>query len=373
MAYGRAWKRACDAGPPGVDFVNDAVQLQLALGAFALGLAFGAIVERTGFCTMGAVSDVVAFGDWRRARAWMLAVALAVGGTELLRWSGPFDPSGSIYLAPRLSWAGALVGGGALGFGMMLSGGCVSRNLVRLGGGDLRAGVVLIVLGLCAYATQHGLTAPARVALERATDLQLDAFGGASQGLPELAQRLAPGLARLRPAAAVLVATLLAAACLASAAFRRSPRNVLGGLGVGAAVVAGWWVSGVFGVDEFQPSRPASLTFTAPVGNAIVYLITFTGARLDFGICAVGGTVLGAAMSAAAAGRVQMQGFADLHDLVRNLAGAALMGTGGVLALGCTIGQGVSGLSTLSAGSVLATAAIVAGGVAGVRFLERGA
>jgi uncharacterized protein len=357
----------------GVDAVNDAIHGHLVLGAFALGIAFGVTVELSGFCTMGAVSDVAAYGDWRRARSWMLAVAVALCGTELLRWLGPFDPSRSMYLAPQLSWAGTLIGGGALGFGMMLSGGCVSRNLVRLGGGDLRAGVVLLVLGLFAYMAQHGLTAIARVALERATDLNLDAFGVGSQGLPELMQRAAPQVQMLRPVAVAATAAVLAALCFCSPAFRRSKRSVLAGLGVGAAVVAGWWISAVVGFDEFEPSRPVSLTFTAPVGNAIVYLITFTGSRLDFGICAVGGTVLGAALAAVATGGWALQGFADLRDLVRNLAGAALMGSGGILALGCTIGQGITGLSTLSLGSLLATSGIVAGAVAGVRFLERGA
>jgi len=345
---------------------------QIVLCAFLLGLAFGGVVELSGFCTMGAISDAVLYGDWRRARSWMLAVAVAVAGTELLRMTTTFDPFQSMYLSPQLSWAGALIGGSMLGFGMMLSGGCVSRNLVRLGAGDLRSGVVLIVLGLFAYMTLHGLTAVVRIALERVTDLHLDAAGLRSQGLPELVPRLrgtAPG--GLRDAMAIMFGAALVVLCLGSAAFRRSPRNILGGLGVGGAVVAGWWVSGVLCVDEFEPSRPVSLTFTAPVGNALVYLMTFTGARLDFGISAVAGTVTGAALASAATGGWSLQGFADLRDLVRNLAGAALMGSGGVLALGCTVGQGVTGLSTLALGSVLATGAFVLGGVAGVRFLER--
>jgi len=354
--------------------MNEPIQLKLALGAFLLGGAFGFLAQVTGFCTMGAVADVVSYGSWRRARAWMLAVAVATLGTEALRRWSTFDPFQSIYLAPQLSWAGALIGGAMLGFGMVLAGGCISRNLVRFGSGDLRAAVVLMVLGVFAYMTLHGLTAVPRVALERATNLHLGSFGVASQGLPELAQRLlaasAPGIG-IRTGFAALTAVALAAACFLNAEFRRSRPGIVAGLGVGLAVTLGWWISAVLAYDEFEPSRPVSLTFTAPVGNSIVYLMTFTGSRLDFGICAVGGTVAGSA-AAAFSNRVwALKGFADLPDLLRNLGGAALMGMGGVLALGCTVGQGITGLSTLAAGSVLATAAIVAGAVVALRFLER--
>ncbi len=349
----------------------DAAATPVALGALALGLGFGALIERTGFCTMGAVADVVAFKDWRRARSWMAAVAVALVGIEGLRRYAHLDLTQTNYLAPQLSWAAALIGGLMMGFGMTLCGGCVSRNLVRFGSGDLRSGVVLLMVGLFAYMTQHGLTALARVALERATDVRLDALGLTSQGVPELAAA-AFGAApqALRGAASVLCGVSLAAVCLASGAFRASWRHTLAGVGVGAAVVAGWWISSVLGYDEFEPARPVSLSFTAPVGNAMVYLMTFTGSRLDFGISLVAGTVLGAAVAAATAGAWRLHGFADLADLMRNLGGAALMGAGGVLALGCSIGQGITGLSTLALGSVLATAAIVAGAVAGLRFLE---
>jgi uncharacterized protein len=340
------------------------------LAAFVLGIGFGFVVERTGFCTMGAVSDVVAFNDWRRARSWVLALGVAALGTELLRLRAGVDLDQSIYLGARLGWAGSLLGGSMMGFGMVLAGGCVSRNLVRLGAGDLRSLVVLIVLGVFAYMTQHGLTALPRVALERATDLRLDAIGLKSQGLPELASSLlgfAPGHARTLLIALTGAALLLW--CLIDTSFRTSASHVVAGIGVGLAVVVGWWITGVLGNDPFEPARPTSLSFTAPVGNAIVYLMTFTGSRLDFGIALVGGTVLGAFVAARLTGGWRVSGFADLADLMRNLTGAAMMGVGGVVALGCSIGQGITGASTLALGSVLATGAIVAGATAGVRFL----
>jgi hypothetical protein len=321
---------------------------------------------------MGAVSDALAFNDWRRARSWLLAVGVAALGTEALRLSGRLDLFQSIYLAPRFQWAGALLGGSMMGFGMTLAGGCVSRNLVRLGAGDLRSLVVLIVLGMFAYMTLHGFTAVARVALERATDVRLDALGLNSQGVPELTSAWL-GLAPTRARALVVLAAgvALIGVCLLDARFRGSAQHVVAGIGVGLAVVAGWWISAVVGYDELEPTRPVSLSFTAPVGNAIVYLMTFTGSRLDFGIAVVGGTVAGAFIGARSEGAWRPLGFANLADLVRNLVGAALMGVGGVVALGCSIGQGITGLSTLALGSVLAAAAIVGGAIAGVGFLQR--
>src|SRR5258706_15898561 len=149
----------------------------LALSAFLLGTAFGFLAQRTGFCTMGAVSDALAFNDWRRARSWLLAVGVAALGTEALRLSGRLDLFQSIYLAPRFQWAGALLGGSMMGFGMTLAGGGVSPNLGRLGAGGLRSLVVLVVLGVFAYMTLPGVTAGARGGPERARGVRVGGAG----------------------------------------------------------------------------------------------------------------------------------------------------------------------------------------------------
>jgi uncharacterized membrane protein YedE/YeeE len=336
-----------------------------------IGAALGAVVQRTNFCAMGAVSDMVVFQNWNRLRAWFLAMAVAILGTQLLAWAEMIDLGDSIYLGSQFTWAAAILGGLVFGIGMVLAGGCGNRNLVRLGAGDLRSLVVVLVMGLGAGMTLYGLIGYLRVDFNDATALELADFGLTSQGLPDvIAAAVGADAASLRIVLAVVLALAISVFCFSSAAFRQSPRNIVGGLLVGLLVIAGWWATGVLAFDEFEPVALGSLTFIAPVGDGVLYLMTFTGSSISFGIALVGGVILGAFLAALLTGSFHLQGFADKTDLQRNLVGALLMGFGGVMALGCTIGQGVTGLSTLALGSFLALASIIAGGMAGMRILE---
>jgi uncharacterized membrane protein YedE/YeeE len=346
----------------------------LALGGLVIGFLFGALVTRTNFCTMGAISDMVTFGDRRRFRAWMLAAATALLGTQWLAAAGIVPLDKSMYLAPSLNWVGHIVGGLIFGFGMVFAGGCPSRNLARLGGGDLRSLMTLIVLGIVAYMTMGGLLGPARAWLEGATAVPLTELRIPTQGLGDIAGALIGG----GPAATGLaIATAVAAAALAycfkDGRFRSSAVHVVSGLGVGLIVIAGWALTGL-AWDELadRPAAPISLTYVRPVGDALEWLQRMTALGLPgFGVATVFGAVLGAFIAARIMGRFKLASFSGSADTLRSLFGASLMGVGGVLGLGCTIGQGITGVSTLAAGSFLTLAAIIAGGVAGVRALER--
>jgi uncharacterized protein len=342
----------------------------VALAAFMLGLVFGAVAQRTHFCTMGAISDAALFGSFRRLRAWVLAVAVALVLGQALHLAGLVDLGRSIYQSPDLGWLGHLLGGFLFGFGMVLAGGCASRNLVRLGAGSLKALVVLLVLGLVAFMTLSGLLAPLRLRIEALGTVPL---GLPAQGLAEVAAAatgLADGL--VRSLLMLVLAAALAAWCLRDPAFRRSTGDVVAGVVIGLLVGLGWVATGVLGADDFDPTQLASLTFVAPTGQSLLYLMTWTGATIGFGVASVLGVVTGACLAAVASGGFRLDSFAGTDDLVRNLAGAALMGFGGVLALGCTIGQGITGLSTLAVGSLLAVAAIVLGALAALRYLQAG-
>jgi uncharacterized membrane protein YedE/YeeE len=337
-------------------------RIVVAIAGFVAGAAFGALAQRTGFCAMGGVSDRVLMGDSRRLRAWLLAAAVAILGTQSLAGLGLIELPKAIYQTPNLGWFGAIAGGLAFGFGMVLTGGCGQRTLVRLGAGNLRSIVVLLVLAVTAYMTLRGLVAAVRVPIEGAVNLDLRRFGLQTQGLADLV---------IRPVATIAVAGALLAYCLVDPRFRRSPRDIVAGLGVGALIVAGWATTGILGRDEFEPQPLASFTFVAPVADSLQYLMTFTGAKISFGVATVGGVLLGAFVAAKAGGDFRLEAFSDRADLLRHLGGATLMGVGGVFALGCTIGQGVTGVSTLALGSFLALAAIIAGAVGGVKYLER--
>ena len=353
------------------DLVTMDAPVWLAAGGLLIGFAFGAIAQATNFCTMGAISDIMNLRDWRRLRAWLLAAATAILGAQLLQWIGAVDLSLSMYLSARLNWAGSILGGLMFGFGMVFAGGCASRNLVRAGSGDARSLLVLVVIGSLAYMTIGGILGPLRAMLERATSVTL---GAPTQSVGDLLAShigMSAQTAQLIAAAAVLVPLFIF--CFASADFRASRRHVWSGIGIGLSAVAGWLLTGL-AFDEMAdwPRPPISLTYVRPVGDAMEWLERFTAAPLPgFGVATVLGALLGAFVVATSTGGFRVTGFAGTDDTLRHLTGAMLMGVGGVMALGCTIGQGVSGVSTLAAGSFLTVLAIVLGTVFGVKTLER--
>lgn len=354
------------------EIVAEHAPLALAVGGLAIGFLLGLTIYRTNYCAMGSLADIHNFGDHRRFRAWVLAAATALIGATALDSGGIVDLARSMYLAPTFNWLGHVAGGLIFGIGMVLAGGCPSRNLARAGGGDLRALLTLVVLGLAAFMTIAGVLAPARVALERATAVRLG--GVPTQGLGDILSAhtgLAAGSARAVVAAVVAAVALVY--CLADGKFRRSPVHLVSGLAVGLLVVAGWAVTGL-AYDEMavRPVPPVSLTYVRPVGDTLQWLSLYTATPMPgFGAASVVGALLGAFVAALASGRFRLTTFADTADTVRNLSGAALMGAGGVMALGCTVGQSVTGVSTLALGSLVTFAAIVAGGFLGLRVLQR--
>jgi uncharacterized membrane protein YedE/YeeE len=354
------------------DVVTQDPALYLAAGGLLVGFVFGAIVYRTNYCAMGSLSDIHNFGDYRRFRAWVLAAATALVGTQALDAAGIVDLDKSMYLAPGLNWVGHIAGGLMFGVGMVLTGGCPSRNLARAGGGDLRSLVTLVFLGLFAYMAIGGLFAPLRAALEEATTLAH--LPAPTQDLGDMIAASA-GVGAAVPRLAVLLAVAGGALlyCFADRRFRTSPIHIVSGFGVGLTVIAGWAITGL-AFDEMatRPAPPISLTYVRPAGDALEWLGRFTAAPVPgFGVASVFGALAGALAAALAMGRFHLATFSDVGDTLRNLAGAALMGIGGVMALGCTVGQAVTGVSTLAAGSFLTFAAIVAGGFLGLRLLER--
>jgi len=344
----------------------------IAWGGLLIGIAFGFIVYRTNFCTMGSISDILSFGDWNRFRAWLLAVAVAVLGVWGIEAAGIADMSLSMYQAPAFGWGANIVGGLIFGFGMVFSGGCISRNLVRAGGGDLRSIVVLVITGIFGYMTIGGLLGPLRVAIFTPLTSDLAAAGIGDQSLGAVLS----GLTGLSVAAATTASTLviaigLLAFCFMSASFRSSYRNLAAGVGIGLCVVLGWILTGLT-YDEFADNPTLiSLSYVRPVGDSIDYLMRYTALGAPaFGIVTVAGALIGGFLGALSMKRLHLTTFADQADSIRNMFGAALMGIGGVLALGCTVGQALTGVSTLAVGSVLTFVFIVLGGIAGVKTME---
>jgi uncharacterized membrane protein YedE/YeeE len=359
----------------------DVVSLQHLVAWATFGIAFvvGIAMSRSNFCTMGAVSDVVNMGEWTRMRMWLAAIGTAILGTQLLAWAGLIDPSKSIYAGPRLIWASHVVGGLLFGFGMVLASGCGTKTLLRAGAGNLKSLVVFLVLGVFAYMTLKGVFGVWRAGT--VDTLAIEFAGG--QDLPRL---LAGGdAARTRTmhlVLGVLGGGALLAFAFASPTFRAERGNAFAAVVVGLAIVAVWYVSGHLGHLEEDPrtleevfvgtnsARMESLSYVAPTAFTLELLMFWSDRSkyVTLGIASVLGLVAGAAADAIASRSFRWEGFHGAEDTANHLVGGALMGVGGVTALGCTVGQGLSGVSTLAVGSMIALAAIIAGGVAGVRY-----
>ena len=338
--------------------------------AFACGLAAGAVLGVAGragrFCTLAMLEDAFFGSDFRRLKSFALAASVALLATQALAAFGIVDLSRSIYLTASIGLGGAIIGGLMFGVGMALVGTCGFGTLVRVGGGDLRAIVVFLVLGLSALATMRGITGMLRLKLIEPLSLRLPE--GSTQTLTSL---LGAGGA-MRAILVVAIAAALAFWALADGRLIRSPRLLSSGLAVGATIAFGWFATGWLADDEFDPARVASLTFVAPLGDAILYIATFSGARLNFGIGSVAGVVAGSFAAAMLARGFRWEACDDARELKRHMTGALLMGIGGIMSLGCTVGQGLSAFSTLAVSAPVTMVAIACGARLGLEFTMTG-
>ncbi|TAG24606.1 MAG: YeeE/YedE family protein [Burkholderiales bacterium] len=351
---------------------------QVLLASFALSFIFGVIAQRTHFCTMGAVSDIVNMGDWQRMRQWALAAGVAMLGFGALVYLGKVDPSKTLYAGSRVLWLSAIVGGLFFGFGMVLASGCGSKTLVRIGGGSLKSMVVFLVMGIAAFATLKGLPAIIRVAtVDQAAinSVAISALFMPATGLFGIKLQLAQLLMACVVGGGLIVWALL------SQDFR-SFDNLLAGLGIGGVITAMWWASGSLGFVAEHPEtlqeafvatnsgRAEALSFVAPVAYTLDWFMFFSDKSkvLTLGIASVFGVIAGSAVMAFVSKSFRWEGFGGTEDVANHLVGAALMGIGGVTAMGCTVGQGLSGISTLSTMSFIAVAAIIAGAVLAFKY-----
>lgn len=351
---------------------------QVLWGAALLGVLLGAVLQRSHFCTMGAISDYLLFREGTRLRQWVFTVVLAALGFALMHAWGWLEPQDTVYASARVPWASMLLGGWLFGVGMVLASGCPTKNLVRLGGGSLKALLVLLVMAISALATLRGLPGQWRVR-------HLDPWtvsppeGAFVSGLWGRWFDWPPGWASVVTA---LLLALLALVWLGrDRAFWRQGAAA-SSVAVALVLLALWWLSGVWGFVPEHPAtlerafvatgsgRPEGMSFTAPVAqwlDAWMYAAD-GGKRITLGMALVPGVLAGAALAAWRAGQWRWEGFSHTSDLARHMVGALLMGFGGVSAMGCTFGQGITGVSTLNWGSVLAVLAMVAGAVSALRL-----
>ena len=353
----------------------------VAWSGFVLAFIFGAVGNKVSFCTMGSVSDVVNMGDWGRMRMWLLSIAVAIIGAYTLQFSGLVDLSKSIYTAPNFTWLSFIVGGLLFGVGMTLGSGCGSKTLIRIGAGNLKSLVVYVFLAVSAYMTLRGLFGQFRVSVLQPAAINLEAYGIKGQDLPALLAGTGIDLRLLRIAIAAVVAAVLLAFVFKDRAFRANVDYIIGGVVIGLVVVAGWYVTAHLGYKEnpdtlemtfFGTNTHAaeSFSFVAPLAYTLEILMLWTDKSLTitFGIAAALGIVAGSFAYAIASKTFRWEGFTTIEDLRNHIIGGVLMGFGGITALGCTIGQGITGFSTLALGSIITFFAIISGSAATMKY-----
>ncbi len=329
---------------------------------FAIGLVFGVVGLLSGFCLMSSLRDWWTANDGRRIRSYAVALAVALIGTQLVAGMGLVDIAKSLYLQPSFSAPVMFAGGLLFGFGMVLSNGCASRALVLLGKGNLRSLVVIAIIGIAAQMTLKGLLAPARLAI-----MQWTQISPAAVSAPELLSTMGLDESVARIATTLIASGGLLIFAFSDSQFRKAYGQIAAGLVVGLLVIAGWLSTGWLGADEFNPVPVTSLTFISPIADSVQYTMLSTGMTLSFGIAVVAGVLTGSLATAVLTGRFKLEGYNSPNHMLRSISGAALMGIGGAMAFGCSIGQGLTGLSTLAMPSFIAVAGILAGAAVGIR------
>ena len=359
---------------------------------FVIALIMGAVVNKTNFCTMGAVSDMVNMGDYGRFRAWLLAIAVAMLGVTGLEYLGMVEVNDTFppYRSGQLVFGENILGGLLFGIGMTFASGCGNKTLIRIGGGNLKSVLVFIIIALIAWYMINPFPGSDQTLF---SVLFYDWIRPISTDLgsyQDIGAVLSPDNAAMsRLIAGLFIGLLLLFLIFRSADFRSSRDNILGGLVVGLVILAAWYTSSNIAVnaddslysmsdyyeewdmladdDTGKPERSTavaaqSFTFINPIGQSYGYTIAgFDRAMISFGLVAVFGVILGSLLWALLSRSFRLEWFVDMKDFFMHAIGAVLMGFGGVLAMGCTIGQGITGVSTLAIGSLLTFFSIVFG------------
>jgi len=362
------------------------IHIQLLAAVFVVALVMGAVTSKTNFCAMGAVSDWLNIGDTGRMRAWVFSMTVALVGVIALEALGVVNLSNETfppYRTANFAWIRYLLGGLMFGIGMTLASGCGNRTLVRVGGGNLKSLLVVVIFAICAYLMLWTpLYEKAFLPWVAATTVNLQSYGVANQELGTVLAGMF-GMGRSQPLNFVVAAAVVAGMlyfCFRSADFRSDSDHIMGGAVVGLAIVFGWWLTGGSIGREWRdyaematvvPSRVQvqSYTFAAPMGDAVRYLLDPANFSLvNFGVVAFAGVILGSSLWSVLDRQFRLEWFASWQDFANHAVGGVLMGIGGVLSMGCTFGQAITGISTLAVGSILTFLAIVIGAAGTMKY-----
>lgn len=340
----------------------------LPLAGLLAGTLLGYVARSQRFCTMSALERYWYVGDGTGLRTWILAATSALLFSQTLQAFQLAAINESFYVHSSFAWTGAILGGLMFGMGMALVGTCGFGALVRLGGGSLRSLIVLLVLAVTALSAQKGLVAQARVYV--VDNLAIDFGFAGGQSLGQIASYFAG--VDLSLLVTLLVAAPLLFWIFSDGDYRRRPRSIAAGVVIGAIISFGWAATTLASQQSFEIVQIEAASFVVPVGDTLMQLVAFTGTVPDYGVGLVVGVVLGSAIHALVHHTVRWEACDDARELGRHLSGAALMGIGGVFAMGCTIGQGVTAVSALALSAPLVFISIAFGARIGLAYLIEG-
>ena len=344
-----------------LDVIGEPLALALVGGFGGVLLGLAARIGR--FCTLGAIEDALYGGDTRRLRMWVLAIGLSIIAGFLANAAGIATLDASIYLSVAWAPLASVLGGLTFGYGMALAGNCGYGALARLGGGDFRSFLIVLVMGLAAYATIAGPLAYLRVA----------AFPFQSADTPQgIAHVIGQTFAIGPTLPALLIGGAFVASALANKSFRQTKGMVFWPAAIALAIVSAWIGTSWISANGFAHSSVVSHTFAAPVGESMLWVMTASGRSLSFGVGSVVGVLCGAFAGSLIKGHFRWEACEDPRELRRQIIGAALMGVGAVVAFGCTVGQGLSAFSVLAFSAPVTAAAVFAGAALGLRQLITG-
>ena len=355
-------------GASGRENVSSLSAWMPALSGLVIGTAVGFVVRHAKLCSFGAIEDALMGGDSRRLRVFGLALGIAILGTQALILGRVIDPDLISYTPPALPVVAIAIGSLMFGIGMAMVGTCGFGSLVRLGTGDLRSLIVVIVLGAAAYATLRGVLSGLRIGFLE--NLSIAMPGGVRSDMASLSShRLASDV---RIWVAISAGLTLCWLALGDRRLRRAPRLLSAGFVLGFGVIAGWIATTSLGDDFAAPVQPQSLTFVSTIGKALYASLLNVSNFADFGVASVFGVVIGSWLAAWRSAELRWEAFDDDHEMRRHLGGAALMGVGGILAGGCTIGQGITAGSVLALSWPFAAGGMVLGARIGIAVLVDG-
>ncbi|MCR9255741.1 MAG: YeeE/YedE family protein [Alphaproteobacteria bacterium] len=339
--------------------------LLVTLIGFFGGIVLGLAARLPRFCTLGAIEDMLYGGSRTRVLMWPVAIAVAIAVTFIGRSYGVADIESAGHLRLDFNPIASILGGLIFGFGMALAGNCGYGALARVGGGDFRALLIVSGIGIASYMISIGPLAPLRLTLFS----RIDGVEVSSTGIAHLAG----DLTGLDPTTvALIVAAMIFALPMMDSDFRRNPKAILWGAAIGASIALGWIGTTYLRDTGFDPILVETHTFTTPLGESLIYLMTSQFGAAGFSVGSVLGVLVGAFAGSLYLGHFKWEACDDPRELQRQLGGAFLMGFGGVIALGCSVGQGLAAFSTLAMSAPLTLFAIVVGASLGLRFLVEG-